>query len=445
MMSRLLTSILLVATLVATGVAQEEACNNPNAATDATGKSHVVDRLLEALLPLAEGLQGAELDDFIQQLKERGEGNNNNNNDTIIPDDQKSWEDYKYERAWGDRFVRSIAAILNDPECMDDNYSLDVASPDFDVEDVIRIFDKCRVMVLRNFFPKDELTEYKKKITSYLTGISTGRISEQGTTSLSGEPYYFKENGKSRYDICFTPDMLNERIMADDLLLEILKDEFMLDNNLLMLDFGVILAGRGAPLQDWHRDMGDYIFASSLGTSGVAGHDLPPFAVAVITPLLDVKPEHGPTEFCMGTSQLVGIDYMDLSDVPLKDESLRELLNEYSFYQCKDDSGIAYDGCPPQAWRAPLLNFGDLLLFDYNMVHRGGPNNSQNTRTMIYNTYVRSWFKVSPLSCNVTSDRNKACDFSHRCLCYCSHRTPTFRSPTMPCMPKKTRRIMGKC
>ena len=39
------------------------------------------------------------------------------------------------------------------------------------------------------------------------------------------------------------------------------------------------------------------------------------------------------------------------------------------------------------------MRFGDLLLFDYNVVHRGGPNVSNNTRTMIYKTYVRSWYK----------------------------------------------------
>ncbi|KAL3903653.1 MAG: hypothetical protein SGILL_010364, partial [Bacillariaceae sp.] len=245
--------LFVCASLAAIAAAHSETCDNPSVDDVVGGKSEVVDKLLKVLLPMTENLEGDELDALIQKLKEinavdatKSSRNDTEADDVIPPDDEKkTWEDYKDERAWGDRFVRSIESILNDPECMDDNYSLDVTDPNFDVEDVIRIFDKCRVLVLRNFFPKDELTEYKKKITSYLTGISTGRISEQGTTSLSGEPYYFKENGEGRFDICFTPDMLNERIMADDLLVNILTDEFMLDNNLQMLDFGVILAAPG--------------------------------------------------------------------------------------------------------------------------------------------------------------------------------------------------------
>eukprot|EP00957_Ditylum_brightwellii_P092985 7079708-Ditylum_brightwellii.AAC.1 len=62
---------------------------------------------------------------------------------------------------------------------------LDAESPDFELDDVLRVYDKCRLVHIRNFYPKDVLKDFKRNITSYVKGIASGRISEEGRTSYA--------------------------------------------------------------------------------------------------------------------------------------------------------------------------------------------------------------------------------------------------------------------
>jgi hypothetical protein len=41
-------------------------------------------------------------------------------------------------------------------------------------------------------------------------------------------------------------------------------------------------------------------------------------------------------------------------------------------------------------WRSTELNFGDLVLWDFNIVHRAGYNNSTDFRTALYASFARS-------------------------------------------------------
>ena len=43
--------------------------------------------------------------------------------------------------------------------------------------------------------------------------------------------------------------------------------------------------------------------------------------------------------------------------------------------------------------RTPLPQFGEILVFNYNTVHRGGDNTSPDIRTILYQTYVQKWFR----------------------------------------------------
>ena len=49
--------------------------------------------------------------------------------------------------------------------------------------------------------------------------------------------------------------------------------------------------------------------------------------------------------------------------------------------------------CPNHLHRIPLLNIGDVVLFDYMLTHRGGANRSNLTRSMIFAMYSRKWYK----------------------------------------------------
>ena len=312
-----------------------------------TAKQEAARRLIDALLPLSRGKSDVALNGLDNDAKLLfGDVVFNGKDESNVP---HNYEFHREEGLYVDRFVQGTVDVWSDPECM--SGTLDASSPNFSAEDALRVFHKCRLVVIENFYSQDVLVEYKKKVTSYITGISSGRISTQGKTTLTGEPYYYAENAKRRFDVCFTDDMLHEEIMASDLLMKILMDEMVLDSDVQMLDFGVILSEPGAPLQNWHRDGGDYLFQSSYRSSGIGGHDLPPFAVAVISPLLNVTYSHGPTEFCMGSTNWVGVDDGKFSELPLKNETLREVfLNEYARYQVESDSDDHCKGCPARGW-----------------------------------------------------------------------------------------------
>jgi hypothetical protein len=165
--------------------------------------------------------------------------------------------DYLKERNYGDRFILRMLDAWNDPDCMSDE-GLDYTSSNFTTQQAVDVFHKCRLLVVRNVFPQTHLEDYKRKVTHFVKGIATGRISEQGTTSFgAGEPYYWAENAEHRFDLCFTEDLIDTTIMFHPTLLGILSHPLVLDSDMQMLDFGAILAEPNAPLQDWHRDGGE--------------------------------------------------------------------------------------------------------------------------------------------------------------------------------------------
>ena len=48
---------------------------------------------------------------------------------------------------------------------------------------------------------------------------------------------------------------------------------------------------------------------------------------------------------------------------------------------------------PAGALRVEALGLTDALLFDYQVLHRGGPNDSDDLRSLLYLTYARPWYK----------------------------------------------------
>lgn len=88
----------------------------------------------------------------------------------------------------------------------------------------------------------------------------------------------------------------------------------------------------------------------------------------------------------MGSSNLAGIPD-DKKEVKLRDETLRRFLYDQPDLEVEDD----YEPC--KHMRTPLISFGDMLLFDYQIIHRGGRNASPDLRSMLYLTYSRFWYK----------------------------------------------------
>ena len=151
-------------------------------------------------------------------------------------------------------------------------------------------------------------------------------------------------------------------------------------DSVVMLDSGAVVSEPGSKYQHWHGD-GD-IYENMFATHGLAGFDLPPFSVGAMIPLLNTHIAHGPTEFCMGQNAI-----QRMRGVPrFRNATLRQALIEANVYFDDDD-------CPPQFLRTPLPQFGDMMFFYFNMMHRGGENTSPDVRTILYQSYAQHWFK----------------------------------------------------
>lgn len=299
-------------------------------------------------------------------------------------------EDSNEEIFYADRHVETMLDIVSDPDCMTGDVTFTVSTDGDETEDYIATIDravqvlsKCGLAVIRNAVSKPILEAFKQNVTRYMFGLQDGSINPEGTTTY-GEQYFIHEVSQNRYDICFTPDLLNEDILGNELLLNIVQDIRVLGEDISLLDFGAVLSQPGASYQHWHED-GD-IYPNLFEAKGLAGMDLPPFAIGVMTPLLNVTAAHGPTEFCLGTNAIARI-YREGEEMPhFQNETLEEVFINVMSY-------IEERACPPSFFRAPELNFGDIALFHYNTRHRGGENSSPDLRVVLYNTYALDWYK----------------------------------------------------
>ncbi|CAB9512769.1 expressed unknown protein [Seminavis robusta] len=177
--------------------------------------------------------------------------------------------------------------------------------------------------------------------------------------------------------------------------------------------------------QYWHID-GHYVHNedNDFGND-VAGHDRPPFAVNLFTPLLNLKPHHGPTEFCVGTSHLRGLDLdhyfektVDNDDNNTDTIRILQQLQEFEWHvqNGNNNRGRPPPECPPPFSRQPLLQKGDVVLFDYMVTHRGGSNVSDELRSLLFAMYSRKWYRDTTFDggddddCDYYDDNPQECE-----------------------------------
>jgi len=292
---------------------------------------------------------------------------------------------------YADRFVQGILASITDPDCMTREF--DLTDEGFDAEMATKVMKKCKLLVLRNVFDTQFLNNFKTNFAKYIYGLHSGRISDEGRTT-NGEKFFLNDRGFKRWEVLLPLSFAQKELLANNAVMEVLSDNRILGPNLVLHSLGTVLAEPGANGQSWHKD-DNYLFLDSLhGTSGIGGNDLPSYAVTMMVPMLNITYEHGPTEFCIGSSFLDGFD---LEAAPFKNQSLR---NELVYHLEMRDA----DACPMERWRSPQLNFGDMLLFDYQIEHRGGANLSPDMRSIICMTYSRAWYKDPNFTTNLVVD-----------------------------------------
>jgi ectoine hydroxylase-related dioxygenase (phytanoyl-CoA dioxygenase family) len=159
--------------------------------------------------------------------------------------------------------------------------------------------------------------------------------------------------GDRRYDI--SPRMVgalgDPQVFANPLALQLLRG--WLGHDLQLSSFNIVVSYPGAAMQHIHRDHA-HLFEDHPDEVSTA---LPPHAVNMVVPLVDVDVETGPTAIFPGSHRWPADGRSDPADlVPV-----------------------------------PLAR-GDCMFADYRTLHAGMPNRSQRVRPVLYVTYSRAWF-----------------------------------------------------
>jgi len=103
---------------------------------------------------------------------------------------------------------------------------------------------------------------------------------------------------------------------------------------------------------DWHRD------TLPLFNDQKLNNQLPPWYYTTLIPLTDLTLENGATQFILGS------------------------------HKCSFE----------EAGKLPKVQFeakkGSVILFDGRIFHRGMPNKSNQTRTVLYTVYSKNWYRT---------------------------------------------------
>lgn len=296
---------------------------------------------------------------------------------------QEEEPDYSKLPEYADRHVQRVNNVVDDYDCMEREF--DASDPDFDPREAAAVLSKCRLLVVRNVFAPEVIAQHKADVEEYINDIHFGRIDPMGETEI-GENGYIVRRSDKRFDVLFPRYMLDEDIATNEHVMKILQDDQVFGEDNVANAIGTILAESGAQVGKYHFDDAYPYDLDSFENYGIAGADLPPYAITQFTPLQNTTPEHGPTEFCMGTNFLKGLR----REPPVSDESLiAEGTPFYELAHFEEEKKF----CPDRFKRVPLSNVGDVIFFDYTITHRGGANQSPDMRAMSYIFYSRPWFR----------------------------------------------------
>ncbi len=128
--------------------------------------------------------------------------------------------------------------------------------------------------------------------------------------------------------------------------------------------WGVIPSQSGSGPTDMHRDVWPISNKTEGVNLGALDLILPIYYFTVLIPLVEITKENGPTEFIKGSHL----------------EQIVEESNAQIF--------------------SPLLQPGDVVIFDGRTLHRGSPNNSAQEKLLAYITFTATWYHDQTFTVN---------------------------------------------
>ena len=285
-------------------------------------------------------------------------------------------------------FIKHLIHSINDPDCVEGE--LDFRSENFSIERASQIWHKCRLLILRNFYDQQDILNFRMNVTKFVYDLKSGRVNANGKSTYA-DNFYVYDVDILRWDLLLPSRFFPRELMENPTLLRILEDDRVLGEYLKLLSYGLVLSEPGASEQQWHQDAA-FLFGQydALVEHGIAGLQWPSNQITMMAPLLNITHDHGPTQFCIGSASLNGL----LGDVDSLEfwyeralERSPSLMSEMSI---EDFSMLLDNDCPARMWRSTELNFGDVALWDFDLMHRAGPNNSTDFRSALYASFARS-------------------------------------------------------
>ncbi len=166
--------------------------------------------------------------------------------------------------------------------------------------------------------------------------------------------------GEKRYMISVdvVPPFHSSKLYANAGLIPILHE--LLGSDCVISSFGSVVAFPDAPAQPVHFDFPPLFESAELCAS------LPPYAITLVVPLVDLSESTGSTAVWEGSHRRVGA---------------RQELND--LYESGELTGASL----------PMPKMGDAFLMDFRLIHAGTANRSEHARPILYIVYSRPWFR----------------------------------------------------
>ena len=211
------------------------------------------------------------------------------------------------------------------------------------------------VVVFKSLYPRPLLEKIR---THVLRRHESGELRRRGLVRDIG--------GRYTAVLPFEGPFLDERFYAHAALLRVL--ESLLGADYVIGSLETVIALPGSTAQYQHLD-GPLRLEQGAGRAkrGYAGDlsDLPPYALALATPLCDVDEDNGPTALWPGSHRV----------------ALRPRL--------PSEAEISR--------RFPVAHmtgrFGFSYLYDYRTFHRGTPHFAREARPLLMSVFTRSWYR----------------------------------------------------
>lgn len=177
--------------------------------------------------------------------------------------------------------------------------------------------------------------------------------------------------GASRYGmpLPFEEPFASTTLVANPILLQVIRS--ILGEGIICSYFSSDTALSGSQYQQAHSDAPPLFPQDDI--------TLPPFCYVVNIPLVDFRPDNGPTEIWPYGTHLVG----DPSMVPVPDFSKIKESRESPLGRFSEEE------MTPQQVITPA---GSVVIRDIRMWHRGTPNRSNEARPMMAMVYHRPWY-----------------------------------------------------